>query len=248
MELVVLGSSSKGNCYLFKAGSKAKEECLVLEAGISFTAVKKALNFNLNSVVGVLCSHRHGDHAKYLDKFAEAGIKVYANADVIEHLADTSKVFCKAVKGMDCFSVGGFRVYVIPMLHDVPCVGYMIEHKEMGKLLFATDTYAIRYRVAGINHFMIEANYNDEVLNENIEKGTAPLFMRERLMTSHMEAGNTASYLKECLKNGEDKRVKGIYLIHLSDNNSDAEMCVKKVAAATGKPTYVLHAGDVISL
>ena len=248
MELIVLGSSSKGNCYLLKAGSNAKEECLVLEAGISFAEVKKALKFNLNSIVGVLCSHRHGDHAKHLAKFCEAGITAHANVDVIESMPESAKAFCKTVKGMQCFTIGGFKVYVIPMLHDVPCVGFMVEHKEMGKLLFATDTYAIKYRIAGVNYFMVEANYNDEVLNKNIENGTTPSFMRERLMKSHMEAKNTAAYLKECLKNGEDKRVKGIFLVHLSDNNSDAELCVKKVMAATGKPTQVLKAGDVISL
>ncbi|MBR2618624.1 MAG: MBL fold metallo-hydrolase [Paludibacteraceae bacterium] len=244
MELIVLGSSSKGNCYLFKAGSKAKEECLVLEAGIPFTAVKKALNFNLNSVVGVLCSHRHGDHAKYLHKFAETGITCYANADVIESMPDSAKPLCKEIKSMHGYKVGGYKVFVLPMNHDVPCHGFVIEHAEMGRVFFATDTFAIKYRVADINYYMIEANYNDEVLDENIASGKTHGVMRDRLLQSHMEASMTATFLTKC----DLKRTKQVMLLHLSENNSDEKMCVRKVERATGKPTYVLHAGDEISL
>ena len=244
MELIVLGSSSKGNCYLLKAGSAFDNECLVIEAGISFNEVKKALKFNINTIVGCLVSHRHGDHAKYIAKFCDAGIKVHANADVIEHLPGVSKVFLKEIKPMQCFKVGNFKVFVLPMLHDVSCLGFVIEHIEMGKVFFATDTYAIRHRVAGIDYYMIESNYNDEVLNENIAKGIVPLAMRDRLMFSHMEAELTAQYLKRCSLN----RTKGIFLMHLSDNNSNANLCVDKVVKATGKPTYVLHAGDEIQL
>lgn len=50
-----LSSSSSGNCYLLES----KTECLVLEAGISFKEAKKALNFNISKVKGVLVSHEH---------------------------------------------------------------------------------------------------------------------------------------------------------------------------------------------
>lgn len=62
MELKVLGSSSSGNCYIIDNG----KEALILEAGVRFQEVKKALGYNLRKVVGCLITHRHQDHAKYI--------------------------------------------------------------------------------------------------------------------------------------------------------------------------------------
>lgn len=55
MILKCLGSSSKGNCYLLIGDS----ETLIIEAGIKFKEVKKALDFDLSNVVGCCISHEH---------------------------------------------------------------------------------------------------------------------------------------------------------------------------------------------
>ena len=62
----MLGSSSKGNCYLLEY----KNQVLILDAGVSFKEVQKALNFNIEKVVGVLITHEHMDHLKYATDFA----------------------------------------------------------------------------------------------------------------------------------------------------------------------------------
>ena len=74
MKLYILGSSSKGNCYLLQ--SEKTGEVLILEAGINLQEVKKALNFNLSSIVGCCITHEHGDHAKYVLQYLEARIPV----------------------------------------------------------------------------------------------------------------------------------------------------------------------------
>lgn len=55
MKINVLGSSSKGNCYLLEEGN----EIIILEAGISLFEVKKILNFNISKIRGVCISHEH---------------------------------------------------------------------------------------------------------------------------------------------------------------------------------------------
>lgn len=55
MKLKVLGSSSKGNCYLLESD----KEVLIIELGISFKEIKKALNFDISKVVGALVTHEH---------------------------------------------------------------------------------------------------------------------------------------------------------------------------------------------
>ena len=76
MELKVLGSSSSGNCYILDNGNEA----LILEAGIRFADVKKALGYNIRKVAGCLITHRHNDHAKYIKNMVENGIhNIYGN-------------------------------------------------------------------------------------------------------------------------------------------------------------------------
>ena len=48
MELKILGSSSKGNCYILDNG----KEALVIECGISFNEVQKAVNFDISRIKG----------------------------------------------------------------------------------------------------------------------------------------------------------------------------------------------------
>ena len=56
MILKVLGSSSTGNCYLLQS---SEGETLIIECGINIREIKKALNFNMRNVAGVLISHEH---------------------------------------------------------------------------------------------------------------------------------------------------------------------------------------------
>ena len=78
MELKVLGSSSAGNCYILDNG----KEALILEAGIAFPKVKKALGFNLRKVAGCLITHQHNDHAKYIRNMVDSGITTLALPEV----------------------------------------------------------------------------------------------------------------------------------------------------------------------
>jgi len=55
MKLEVLGSSSLGNCYILSDDNEA----LLIECGVSFNEVKKALNFNVKKIVGCVVSHSH---------------------------------------------------------------------------------------------------------------------------------------------------------------------------------------------
>lgn len=53
--LKVIGSGSKGNCYLLQT----KKESFILELGCRWREVLEALNYNIRGVQGVLVSHEH---------------------------------------------------------------------------------------------------------------------------------------------------------------------------------------------
>ena len=52
----VVDSGSQGNAYILEC----QNEILLLELGVSWKDIVKALNFNLSKVVGVCVSHAHG--------------------------------------------------------------------------------------------------------------------------------------------------------------------------------------------
>lgn len=241
MRLIILGSSSKGNCYILSNG----KEALIIEAGIRLSEVKKALRFNLSMIVGAIVTHEHNDHAGYLKDFVAAGITVLALEGVFasKGISKTAS-FTKRITPGKGYKVGAFKIIPFSVRHDVPCVGYLIEHPDMGKLLFVTDTMMLEYTFPGLNHILLEANYADRILSENIENGTVQPFFGERVMKSHMELETT----KEILQSNDLSGVRNIVLIHLSSGNSNAKMFTEEVTKVTGKIVYAATKGLELDL
>ncbi len=235
MKLLCLGSNSSGNCYLLIGATST----LVIECGMPIKEVKKALNFDLSKIVGAIVSHEHRDHAKYVSDYSAAGITVLANAMVASRLT-----FGKAIESGKGYKIGGFEIVPFNVKHDVPCLGFLIRHAEMGRMLFLTDTMFCEYTFPGLTHILIECNYSDEILNANIESGLVSPSMRPRLMESHMELET----VKGILRANDLSAVANIVLIHLSDGNSDEQKFIKEIKGVTGLPTYAANKGFMLEL
>lgn len=240
MILKCLGSSSKGNCYILEA----QDEVLIIEMGIPMIEVKKALDWNLSKVVGALCTHRHGDHSKFLPDFIKCGIRVLALKDVFDSKNLRTRCFCKEIEASHGYKIGKFKVFAMNVCHDVPCLGFIIEHPEMGKLVFITDTMMIEYKLPKMNHIMIESNYSDEILEDNIQNGLVLPSMRERLLKSHMEIETT----KGVLLANDLSDINEVILLHLSAGNSNAEQFCSEIEKIAGKAVYVAKNGLQLNL
>lgn len=240
MKLHILGSNSFGNGYVLETATEA----LAIEAGKSIREVKKALKWRLDKLTGAIVSHEHNDHAGHVAEFVASGITVLAPKEVFDTHGLAGKPFTKAVVPNKGYLLGGFKVQPVPVKHDVPCFGYIVQHPDMGKLLFITDTVTFGYIVPRLNVIMIEANYADDIVQRNIESGQMPEAMRPRLINSHMEIGET----KAILAAQDLSDVSNIILIHLSDGNSDEERFVREVSEQTGKVVYAAQAGMTIDV
>lgn len=239
MVLKCLGSSSAGNCYLLQGN----DETLVIEAGVPMMEVKKALGFNIRVIKGCVVSHEHKDHAGFIKEYVKSGIRVLALPEVFSRKFVRGH-FCKTIEPMKGYKVGGFKILTLSAAHDVPCLSFIIEHGEMGKLAFITDTMMMEYRLPRLDHIMLEANYADDLLQGNIDAGIVPASMRERLLHSHMEL-RTA---KNILLANDRSSLRDVVLIHLSANNSDEERFRREVQELTGLPVYVAKKGFEIEL
>ena len=193
MKLMVIGSGSSGNGYLLTDGT----ETLVIESGKRLLDVKKALNFQIRGIVGVIDTHTHGDHHKYASEYELAGIPVWTpwKDDNLRQV----KMF------------GGFTVKSFECIHDVPCVGYLIEHHDSGlKMLYATDTEYVKYTFKGLTAMLIEMNHSTEYIDRNAAKYT-------HVVQGHLEKQTTL----DCIKANMNGKMRTIILCHLSCDGAD---------------------------
>lgn len=241
MILRVLGSSSSGNGYLLQSAKTG--EVLIIEAGIRFDKLEKELAFDLSHVAGCIVTHEHADHARYAADYAKAYIPVYmsqgtAKAKGICHLHEVH-----TVEPLKPFSVGAFRVMPFPVQHDAAePFGFLIKHPECGNVLFATDTYYLRYTFPGLNNILIECNYSMDLLQQNVQLGRIDHKRYERTIKSHMSYDTCLSTL---LANDLSK-VNNIILIHLSADNSNAREFTYGIAKATCKDVIAASSGTEI--
>ena len=242
MELKILGSSSDGNCYVFDNG----KEALVLECGISFKEVKKAVNFDISRIVGCLVSHEHGDHAKYVQKFVDARIPLYMSLGTFNGIKEPVKYpigILKLLIAGNQKTIGAFKVLPFNTQHDAAePFGFLIHHPEMGTTLFATDTYYLAHTFNGLNNILIECNYRLDILEANVEHGTIPEAQRDRTLLSHLSFDTCL----EMLLANDLSAVNNIVLIHLSDGNSNALEFQQGIHEATGKTVHVADKGMVL--
>lgn len=231
----VLASGSSGNCYLLET----ENETLILECGIRYKDIFKGLDFDLSKVVGCLVTHEHKDHCKAINELMNVGIKVYTSQgtwDSIEpkYIENCYKMF--SVESNKKYKIGDFDVMPFKVEHDVnDPLGYLIVHKELGKIVFITDSYFCKYKFKNVDHILIECNYSESIL-----KDLPP--WRARVLKSHM----SLETLKEALKTWDLSNTKDITLIHISEGNGESERFRKEIEELTGIKTYVAMPGLII--
>lgn len=234
MQLRCLGSSSSGNCYLLENDM----ECLVLEAGLPFTEIKKALDFNVSKIAGVLITHEHGDHFKYIKDYLKAGIPVKASQGTWSTLPYALEISEKVVRPGYWYQLGNFTITPFLVVHDaVEPLGFLIRHPEMGSLLFATDTEYIKqnFKAVKLNHIMIECNYSQKIIDNRMNSGGTIKSLRDRVLQSHMELETCKNFIEA----NKTASLDTVTLLHLSDGNSNAKLFQEEVRSVVEFMTRV---------
>lgn len=192
MKLIVAGSGSSGNSYILTNG----KEALILDCGLPFREIKKALSFQVRQIVGVIVTHEHGDHSKYAHEYEEVGIPVWKPYED-ESLRQTRQL-------------GSFTIRSFEAVHNVPCVGYLIEHEEIGRMIYVTDTEYVPFRFKGLSTMLIEMNYSDEYIDRNAVKF-------RHVLQGHL--GKQTAL--DCIRANMSENLVHIILCHLSPDGSN---------------------------
>lgn len=230
MKLKVLGSGSSGNCYILEN----ENEALIIEAGLPFMEVKKALDFNVIKIKAVLITHEHGDHRKYWFEYVRAGIPVFEpfklDGSSIK-LFDNSQFRVMAFENRD---KSGRWLHNNGDGSECPCFGFYITHPEMGSLVYATDTEYVKWRFKDVNHIMVEANYDMQFVNRE-----EPNY--EHRLRGHMSLPTALDFIST----NDNPAFRNVVLIHLSDKSADSALFKQKTEETIkyGADVYVAERG-----
>lgn len=230
IEIRSIASSSRANAYHITDGRTP----LLIECGVRFKELQKAMKFNLSSLAGCLISHEHQDHARSIKDIQKAGIDIYMSLGTAKAL-NLSGHRLHIMKPLETFKIDSWTILPFSTIHDAAePLGFMLKSGNE-KLVFITDSAYIKYRFNNLTHLMIEANYCQKTLQKNIESGLISIAQKHRLLRSHFSIENVADMLRA----NDLSKLKEVWLLHLSEDNSDAEYMKRVVQGITGKPVYV---------
>lgn len=235
MNCKVLGSSSSGNCYYFVANNG---KSIIVDVGLPFADIKRGINYNLENVEAIFVTHQHKDHAKSIPEFLNCGIPIYSCNEVANIYCGVKVITKQGV------TVGDYTVKSFALNHDVECIGYMIQHEEMGKTIVASDTCEVPFKFKDLNHIFIEANYCYDIMLDNIMNLRINNTQANRTQSSHMSIAKTMQFLDVNFS----PSVRNIILIHLSSSNSNFNEFAKKIRDKYCVGTFIAYSGLEIEL
>ena len=227
-EIRIHASGSKGNAYSIIDG----DHKILIDPGIQFRELRKACSFKLSIYDFCLLSHEHKDHSKSIPDLMRIGFNIAMSQATAVDLG-IAQGFIHVLKSERMWECSGWQVMPFSIQHDAADpLGFLIQSPSGKKICYATDTYYIQYNFPGVTHWMIECNYSEEFLQKN---SALPNDVKRRIRTSHFELKNCVEFFK-----AQDlTATEAIHLIHLSDDNSDAELFRQEIEKAIGKPVYV---------
>ena len=231
-----LGSGSSGNCYYLGT----KEHGILIDAGIGIRNIKKALReygVSFERIIAVLITHDHADHIKTVgclgDKY---NIPVYTTQSVHEGIQRNKVVRAdlyqskRIIEKETPFAIAEFNITAFEVPHDsIENVGYHIEFDGQTFVL-VTDagsiTDKIRQYASQANHLVIEANYDEYML----QAGRYPYYLKQRIGNGMGHLSNRLS--AEFIGSIYSEQIQNIWLCHLSQDNNHPEIAYKVVEQA----------------
>lgn len=228
--LQVIGSSSAANGYILTCG----DEKLIIEAGCKPKEYLSVLSYDSKNAYCIV-SHCHSDHCRNLDKILSYGIPAYAPPSVCEICPK-----CKCVEHLHKYKVGGFTIMPLSVEHNVECFGYIIEHKDLGRLVFATDLKSFPYKIPDVSCLMLECNYCEETVLDNLCNGAD--------INSRPDNHLSLEKALEVTKRLYSDKLNKVIALHLSDSNSDENLIKSRFKSELGVDVIIAEKGLTLKL
>ena len=241
IKINVFGSGSSGNGYLIDDGYSQ----LIIEMGVSMKTIFRDMKHDLSRVAGCLISHEHRDHCKYIKRLVdETSIDVYATTgtneamfdDSVLRLEQTDKYRFNQLVYKETTVIGTWYVTPFETQHDVrePC-GFLIDTAAGDRLVFVTDSYYVKYKFPNVTHMMVEMNYSNEIMNQRVSSDELNQRLRTRIIESHFDYERSLEFISA----NKSTSLQEVWLLHLSDSNSNQKLFQEETQKLVGVPVYI---------
>lgn len=238
MKLKCIATGSTGNTYVLISDTG---EILLLDLGVTEKAIKKGIDWKISNVVGAVISHGHKDHSLSVEDFKPMGIPILA-----PYLGDSCKSMDMGeftVKPFDLTTIDGNWTHTNANGEPCPIFGFLITHKEMGRMLYITDCEVVKWRFKDISHILLGVNYDKDLIDrDNTSKAN-------HVFRGHLSIDTACDFVKA---NYSDS-LQSVIMCHLSAENSDRDSFIEKmekvayganVDVAERNKEWVLRKGD----
>ncbi len=243
------GSGSSGNsCYV-----ATEQGGLIIDAGVRADVIEarlKACGVSMADVKGILLTHDHSDHVRYVYTLLRnnRNLKLFCTNRVINgimrrhNISRRLKEYHMPIFKEIPFRLAGFEVTAFEVSHDgSDNMGFSLEAGG-ARFVIATDlgsvTERARHYMSGANWLVVESNYDSDMLR----LGRYPEYLKARIRASngHMDNVDTARFLREII----NPALRHIFLCHLSQDNNTPEKALEAVFAELNTAGVTVGGGD----
>ncbi len=231
LRFAVLGSGSSANGYIFEQGNFS----ILIDNGYSLPEFKRRmarLDFAPEKLAFIFLTHHHSDHMKGVEALSRSlGIPVVTHRDMPleKHWKKNDVHRLDILPGKEySFDRLSFRCFETS--HDAEhSIGF---HFSLGGHVFTivTDTGVVSDEMVELasrsDYLFLESNYSPELLHQ----GPYPEFLKRRILSdrghlSNLDAAAVMSRLSEL----PGRKIKKIFLCHLSENNNNVDKVKEEV-------------------
>lgn len=145
------------------------------------------------------------------------GIPIFA-----PYLGDNSKSMNMgefAVKPFDLTTIDGSWTHTDANGEPCPIYGFLITHKEMGRMLYITDCELVKWKFKDINHILLGVNYDKDLVDKDNDPKTRHVFR------GHLSIDTACDFVKA---NYSDI-LQNVIMCHLSSENADSDSFIEKM-------------------
>lgn len=183
MTYEIIASGSKGNAFVI-------DGAILIDCGVPFKALRPVAGL----LQLVLLTHEHGDHLKEATVHRLAhdrpALRWACGKWLVQRLIQAG-VDARCIDVLDTDGPGAYRYQIgarsydvepVPLVHNVPNIGFKIKDDSGFRLFYATDTGTLDgIEAKGFDLYMIECNHKAaEIEARAAEKEAAGLYAYER--------------------------------------------------------------------
>jgi len=222
LQFASLGSGSRGNSTLIRAGSTT----LMVDLGYSTkeTLLRlDRLSCDPDAIKAILVTHEHTDHILGVARFANKfNIPVYATAGTVRSNKLDKVEKLNYIDSHSNFSIGDIDVSPFPVPHDAeePCQ-FVFEHNSL-RLGLLTDTGSITAHIEAVltqlDGLLLEFNHDIEML----KVGPYSAHLKNRVGGNYGHLNNNQALA--LLQQIDTSRLQTLVALHLSEKNNSLDL------------------------